>query len=688
MKKQIIVIVLSILCHTLYAHPGDQAYDSIMNIMKDRSIPLLERYYMTGGIDSYTFPQQIAILKTLIPEAKEYEDKAVITRLYSVIANQKILTERLEEAKTYLDSAFQYKGKFDNNAIMGLMLFTAGHYYHDLNDVKSAHENYYESAKYLQELSSRPPLLTDIYHNLAGIYTLWGDEKRLKELIEEMEEVPVYYPHQTMLNNWVIGEYYNVQYRKYNLPVLLDSVIKYNQYVVDLYDPNELTHDQKSQVAQNYVSLVRAYIEKGNIEAARKSLEQVDMLTNKERWVTLMQLNTVKGQFYTFNKEYNKAIEVLNEALTQLNVLKEEQKTDFYDYYIEIYDRLAYIYEQQKKYEEALLCEKKSLEYRKQIFNRENTTIVNDLRAQYKLDQQERIVNQLTLLSERRKNINILAVVILILFLALIVQLIIRFRITKRANESQLKLEQMKRKESELEVELYKSRHEEKEREFEIMLNEAQQRRMQSYLEGLETARERLSKELHDNISNELLALKMRILQSGKSEDIVEKLGQIQAEIRAVSHDLLPPVFQHARFTEVLYDYVFQWNELRQGRQGAASGFPCGTQINLEFDPANESWDELPEEVNLGLYRIIQETVGNTLKHAEATQVEILLSREAETITLTIQDNGKGFEVQGEHHGIGLKLIKERAKGLNGQATIQSTPGKGTKIEVIIRCLK
>ena len=683
MKKQILVLILSILCYTLYANPGEQVYDSIMNIMKDRTIPLLERYYMTGGIDSFTFLQQIAILKTLIPEAKEYEDKAVITRLYSVIANQKILIENLEEAKTYLDSAFQYKGKFENNAISGLMYFTAGHYYHDLNDVKKAHENYYESAKYLQKLPSRPPLLTDIYHNLAGIYALWGDENRLKELIEEMEEVPIYFPHQTMLNSWVIGEYYNVQYRKYNQPALLDSVIRYNLYAVSLYDQNELTHDQKNQVAQNYVSLVRAYIDKDDIEAARKNLEQVDLLTNKERWVNLMQLNTVKGQFYVFNKEYNKAEQALKEALKQLNVLKEEQKTDFYDYYIEIYDQLAFIYEQQKKYEDALTCEKKSLEYRKQIFNRENTTIVNDLRAQYNLDQQERIVNQLTLLSERRKNINILAAVILVLFLVLIVQLIVRFRIIKRANEDKLKLEQMKRKESELEVELYKSRHEEKEREFEIMQNEAQQRRMQSYLEGLEAARERLSKELHDNISNELLALKMRILQSENKDDIVERLGQIQAEVRAVSHDLLPPVFQHARFTEVLYDYVFQWNELSLVGPTKSS---CGTQLILDFDPENESWDKLPEDVNLGLYRIIQEAVGNTLKHAEATLVNISLSREADTIALTIQDNGKGFEIQEGHHGIGLKLIKERAKGLNGQANIQSTPGKGTKIEVIIRC--
>jgi len=671
MKRLLLSLILSVTLLALHANPEDHALDSVMNYMKDRSIPFMERYYNTAKIYTFSPEQQAGILKLLIPEAKEQENKAIITRMYSVIGNTYINLEKYDIAKNYLDSALHYKGQFDNNAIMGVLHFTLGSYYQNMNDVKMAHENYYDAVEYLLKLPAKPSLLSSIYFNLAGIYVLWDDEGRLKELVEEMKEVPIEHSQQIMVNNWVIGEYYNVQFRKTNDIALLDSTIKYNQLAIELSDTSE-SQSTYHQLSQNYIRLAYAYTKKGDIETARKNLELAEQHTKKDKWSQMMLLNVAKGEFYANTKDYAQAEEALNAALELLNKLKEEQKTDYYHFNIKIYEELGKIYEEQKMYEKALVYEKESLEFRQRLFNRENSQFVQDLRTQYNLEQQERIVNQLTLLSERRKNINILAIVILILFLSLIIQLIIRFRSTKRANENKLKLEQMKLKESELQIELYKSREEEKDQEFKIMQTEMQQRRMQSYLEGLETARERLSKELHDNISNELMALKMRILQSEKPEEIVERLGLLQAEVRAISHDLMPPVFQHALFTEVLNEYVSQWNELSE------------TQLLLTFDPDDESWDELPEEINLGLYRIIQEAVGNTLKHGKATQIEILLCRRADKIMLTIQDNGKGFETEGEHRGIGLKLIKERAKGLNGEAFIHSTPSKGTRIEVVI----
>lgn len=675
MKRLFLLITLCSSFALLGATQLQHQYDSVMNIMKDKSVPLLNRYYMTAEIGIFPIPQQVEILKTLVPEAKIYEDKAVITRLYSVIADCLILLEDMEGVQNYLDSAFVYKDQFNNNAILGMMYYVRGHYYHDINEVNLAHENYYDSVKFLQKLPSPPPLLTTIYYNLARIYVMWEDENRLKEIIDEMKEVPSYMTEQHLMNYTVIADLFSVQYNKSNHISLLDSVIKYNQLAIDQYNinANKETADVGHQLSQNFIALVRAYVEKGDVKGARKNLELAEKFVNKERWLTVVDLNVVKGDFFIAIKEYDKAEQVLNEAVELLATLKDEQQMDYYYYYIDIYEKLGLIYEKKKMYEKALTYEKQSLEYRQRLFSRESSKIVNDLRTQYNLEQQERIVNQLTLLSERRKNINILAIVVLILLFTLIVQLIIRSRITKRANENKLKLEQMKRKESELEIELYKTRQEEKEREFKIMQNEMQQRRIQSYLEGLETARERLSKELHDNISNELLALKMRVIQSDKPEEIIEKLGQIQAEVRAVSHDLMPPVFQHAQFTEVLFEYVDQWNKLTE------------THLTLTFDPEDESWDELTEDINLGLYRIIQETVGNSLKHSGATLINILLTQKEDNIILTIQDNGKGFKVEADHRGIGLKLISERAKGLDGEAFISSSPGQGTTIEVVIR---
>ena len=133
--KRLLSVFLFLFCCVIAADAQDDAaqYDSIMNLMKNKKIPLMERYYMTGDIEYLSREHQIAVLKQLIPEAKEVEDKAVITRLYSIVAMFENQLGHMAEAKNYLDSAFMNKGKFENNNISGMMHYIAGIYYSDKN---------------------------------------------------------------------------------------------------------------------------------------------------------------------------------------------------------------------------------------------------------------------------------------------------------------------------------------------------------------------------------------------------------------------------------------------------------------------------------------------------------------------------------------------------------------------------
>lgn len=675
MKRTLLLIVLFLSFTMARAISSQQKFDSVMTIMKDHSLPLIERYYMTGDIAVFSHPQKIEILRSLIPEAREYEDKAVITRLYAIVAYFLVRMEEMVTAKNYIDSAFVYKDQFDNNAITGILYYANGAYYHDMNDVKQAHENYYESVKCFKKLSTPPSLLVSVYFNLSQIYELWRDEERLSEMVNEMKEVPNYSAEEYLIYDLASANLFYLQAVKYEQTALLDSAIKYNLLSIDQY--HKFTEEEKiisnTQLSQNYIGLAKAYLKKGDLGKAQESLDAAKKLFGPNRRLLLMDWNIVKADYLIAVKEYDAAEQLLIQSDELLGVLKEEQQIDYYHFYIDIYEKLGYVYETKRKYDKALEYEKRALEYRKLCFSKENVTIINDLRTQYNVDQKERIVNQLTLLSARRMNIIILTVAILVLCIVLIVQVIVRSRISRRANENKLKIEQMKRKESELEIELYKSRQEEKEREFVMMQNERQQYRMLSYLEGLEAACKRLSKELHDSISNELLALKMQMVKHGDSTGIVNRLEQIYAQVRAVSHNLIPPVFQHALFTEVLADYVYQWNELST------------TQLILTFDPDDESWDQLPEEVSLGLYRIVQEAVGNALKYARATEIHIAFGWTIDVISLVIQDNGKGFDANRPTKGIGLQIINDRVESLHGQASIQTAPGEGTRIEIVIK---
>ena len=136
--KKLLSVFLFLFCYVVAVNAQDDTvqYDSIMNLMKDKTIPLMERYYMTGDIAYLSREHQIAVLKQLIPEAKEVEDKAVVTRLYSIVAMFENQLGDMAEAKNYLDSAFMNKGKFENNNIAGMMHYIAGIYYSDKNQNK------------------------------------------------------------------------------------------------------------------------------------------------------------------------------------------------------------------------------------------------------------------------------------------------------------------------------------------------------------------------------------------------------------------------------------------------------------------------------------------------------------------------------------------------------------------------
>ena len=146
-------------------------------------------------------------------------------------------------------------------------------------------------------------------------------------------------------------------------------------------------------------------------------------------------------------------------------------------------------------------------------------------------------------------------------------------------------------------------------------------------------------------------------------------LKTLHTEVRAISHDLMPPVFKYATLPEILEDYVSQ-----RDKSGKA-------EITLSIQP-EEGWENIPQNTGLEIYRIIQEVTGNALKHAEASRIDISLLWNENRIEIMVADNGKGFDKERKGTGIGMNIIRERVRNLKGQLRIDTAPGKGTKIQV------
>ena len=91
----------------------------------------------------------------------------------------------------------------------------------------------------------------------------------------------------------------------------------------------------------------------------------------------------------------------------------------------------------------------------------------------------------------------------------------------------------------------------------------------------------------------------------------------------------------------------------------------------------------LPEQ-KINVYRIIQEQLNNILKHAQASSVSIELNKQREQIRLCVEDDGKGFDPRMRRNGVGISNIMSRAELYNGKVEIDSSPGKGCKLEVIL----
>ena len=672
--KKLLSVFLFLFCYVVAVNAQDDTvqYDSIMNLTKDKTIPLMERYYMTGDIAYLSREHQVAVLKQLIPEAKEVEDKAVVTRLYSIVAMFENQLGDMAEAKNYLDSAFMNKGKFENNNIAGMMHYIAGIYYSDKNQMEKAHENYYQAADYFNRNAVKPAILTEIYYDLSIIYSMWQDDEGLNDLSEAMKDLPVDFPFQQILKLTIKAKYFYALYQNEHRMNLLDSVTKYNQEAFEVYTSTENPYDVGYVISDNYLHQAVVYSEAGKIKEAEQCFETGKKLMNPKKIDANVSLSYVSGVIAYYQADYELAEQHLQDGLHELKKMNEEQEVDYYHSLIDFYTLLAKVYEKQELYNKALEAARNSLKYETRLFDKNSSKTIQKLRAQYSLDEKERVVKQLTAINEKNKWINILSVTLIVLALITIVLLLIRYRSRQRIHEGMLQIAKLKQQETELTVELQKAKLEEREREFQALVHEAQQRKVQYYLEGLEVERNRLAKELHDNVSNELLAIKMKIADGTSSrEEVLDTLQALQTEVRGISHDLMPPVFKYASLSEILQDYVYQRNQSGQ------------TELTLVLEP-EEGFDHLSQKVALEIYRIVQEATGNALKHAQATHIKIILVREGNRIKLTIADNGKGFELQTGKSGIGLVIIKERVENLKGVLTLSSVPGKGTDVIVEI----
>lgn len=203
-------------------------------------------------------------------------------------------------------------------------------------------------------------------------------------------------------------------------------------------------------------------------------------------------------------------------------------------------------------------------------------------------------------------------------------------------------------------------------------------------LEQQEEERKRIATELHDSIGQNLLVIKNMIdlsLNSNIKEEEKEKhlqsLSDIASdsieEVRTIASNLHPYQLSRMNLSKAIYAMV---RNLEQS-----------TNINFSVEIDNIE-GILSKEKEAHIYRIIQEAINNSLKHSDASLIEILLKKTNDVITLNINDNGKGFDIdsilkeESTKSGIGLMGIRERSRTIGANFNISSIIGKGTTLSI------
>jgi len=217
-----------------------------------------------------------------------------------------------------------------------------------------------------------------------------------------------------------------------------------------------------------------------------------------------------------------------------------------------------------------------------------------------------------------------------------------------------------------------------------VLLLDDKQKELESLagklIEAQEQERKRIARELHDDFNQRLAALSVELEALERDPLVVpqpfarqltlvrEHIGQLSDDLHDLAYKLHPSLLEHVGLEVAIRDHVAEFTK--------RTGLP--TTYTARKVPQG-----LSQEVATNLFRVMQESLQNVSKHAQATEVTVRLSGSSKGVGLSVRDNGAGFDLEGKSartKGLGLMSMQERARLLSGVLRVHSLRGKGTKV--------
>lgn len=646
MKATLILIVFYLLI-TGQTNAQDQrvldSLENVYNITKDDKLKLKVSGDLSWSYGNVNSDKALWYGRAELQLAEKLKDSAAMALAYSDLGNTYTRINNLKEALSYHLKAYNLREKLGLKTKAAGSISNISIIYKQLGNYKEALAYMHRALKIYEEAGDEAKQAI-VLGNMGNVYMNYEKYTAAKESYDRV----IVLANKTKTSSLLASAYaglmkYYFQLKKYDQA--LKNGNKAAKYLTAL--------NLKNDLAAIYNTIGQIYFEKKNYSVAMGYYSHALQfrIFMKDR-LGMGSCYKNMGACYGELKAYDSAEKYVNQSI---EIFKEFNAKD---YLREAFDVLGDIYEAKQDYSNSLRFFKESAAMKDSVYNKQAIDKINELQIFY---QTEKKVQQIALLNKENKIQKLLIskrnTLLGITIGTLAITLLLGFLLYKS-----IKLKQEGRLQAE------------------VILQ--QDLATKSILNAEENERKRISGELHDGLGQMFSAVKLNLsalagdlkFKNDQSREMFDKtlnlIDESCSEVRLISHQMAPNVLLKSGLATAVRDFI---NKIDARK----------LKINLETFGLQE---RLSQDVETVLYRVIQETVNNVIKHSGANVLDIQLTKDQEGINVMIEDNGKGFDINAmeKFEGIGLKNISSRVAYLKGTVDFSSKVGEGTLVAIYI----
>lgn len=354
------------------------------------------------------------------------------------------------------------------------------------------------------------------------------------------------------------------------------------------------------------------------------------------------------GYAYLKEKDYLQAISYFDQAQKGINGKQ----------LVFVYNNLSKAYKGLGNTNKALEYSEKSYRLNDSILNSENQKNLLEVQTKYESEKKEKEILQLKtenleVNNKRKQNRNLLFTALA----ALLLTLYIIYSIQKNAKRNRIILEQ------DLKI---------KEQDFNQLLKSQELEGIDAIIDAQEQERSKMAADLHDNLGSKVATLKL-YLDSYEDQDEFSTYYKKLKDLMSDTYDQIRSISKNKNFGAKINKGLI--------RSTVAIARQISDTKKVEIQVQNIDVNmRIENTLEIQIFRIIQELITNIIKHSQAKEATIQFSQNEGVLTIMVEDNGKGFELNNTSNGIGLINIEKRMERINGELIIDSSIGSGTTV--------